>query len=65
MLAAMIEGEPNASWDEGKQAHGFTPDQECFPEPLRHRVNPQGDLLADRTEPIAADFRLGANHAYG
>jgi hypothetical protein len=57
ILAAIIDGEPNAFWDEGKQSHGFTPDQECFPEPLRHRIDPEGKSL-DRTEPIAADFRL-------
>ena len=58
VLAAMIEGEPNASWDVGKQADGFTAEHECFPEPLRHQVDAQGRLLPDRTEPIAADFRL-------
>ncbi len=58
VLAAIIDGEPNASWDRGKQAAGFRPEQECFPEPLRHRVNVEGQLLEDRAEPIAADFRL-------
>jgi hypothetical protein len=58
VLAAMVEGEPNASWDLGKQSHGFRPDQECFPEPLRHRVNTDGVILEARTEPVAADFRL-------
>jgi hypothetical protein len=35
------------------------PDQECFPKPLRHPVDADGNLLEDqRAEPIAADFRL-------
>jgi WD40 repeat protein len=59
VLAAMIEGEPNASWDAGKQAMGFKVGDECFPEAIRHQVAPDGALLDERTEPIAADFRLG------
>jgi WD40 repeat protein len=58
VLAAIIDGEPNVSWDQGKQALGFAPGQECFPEPLRHRVDAEGNLTDERTEPIAADFRL-------
>ena len=58
VIAAIVDGEPNVSWDQGKQAQGFVPAQECFPEPLRHRVDAEGNLLEDRTEPIAADFRL-------
>jgi WD40 repeat protein len=50
ILPAIIAGEPNASRDPGKQADGISPEQECFPEPLRHR---EGSV-----EPIAADFRL-------
>ena len=60
VLAVMIEGEPNASWDAGKQALGFAVEDECFPEALRHAVGPDGSLLGDRTEPIAADFRIGS-----
>lgn len=52
VLAAMIDGIPNASQDP-KQS-----DQECFPEPLRHRVDAQGQLLKEVAEPVAADFRL-------
>ena len=63
VLAVMIEGEPNASWDAGKQAHGFKVDDECFPEAMRHKVSSDGSLLSEQTEPIAADFRLG--HAQG
>jgi WD40 repeat protein len=59
VLAVMIEGEPNASWDAGKQALGFAPNDECFPEAMRHKVGPDGALLSDQAEPIAADFRLG------
>jgi tetratricopeptide (TPR) repeat protein len=57
VLAAIIDGEPNAFWDQGKQSHGFTQEQECFPEPLRHRIDPSGTSMG-KTEPIAADLRL-------
>jgi len=59
ILAVMIEGGPNASWDAGKQKAGFSPFQECFPLPLIHPVSPDGDLIVTETaEPIAADFRV-------
>jgi Na+-transporting methylmalonyl-CoA/oxaloacetate decarboxylase gamma subunit len=58
VLAAMIEGEPNVSRDISKQAQGFKPEKECFPEPLLHGVDKEGRQLAIQTEPIAADFRL-------
>lgn len=53
ILAAIIAGEPNASDDPAK-AHL----EECFPRPLRFRVDGAGLLTAERCEPIAADFRL-------
>lgn len=47
VLAALLHGVPGS------------PDQECFPKPLRHPVDGAGILLEDRrAEPIAADFRL-------
>lgn len=59
VLAVIIKGEPNASWDTGKQKAGISPDAECFPESLRHPVDGEGKLnKAERAEPIAADFRL-------
>lgn len=58
VLAAMIDGEPNASIDEGKQAAGFTAADECFPEALQFEVDNDGTLTPNRTEPIAANFRL-------
>lgn len=59
VLAAMIEGEPNASWDEGKQKAGLQPSRECFPDPLQFLVDARGNLdRSQRAEPIAADFRL-------
>ncbi len=58
VLAMMIRGEPNASEDAGKQRDGIRPDDECFPRSLRHRVNASGCVTGDRTEPVAADFRL-------
>ena len=64
VLAAIIEGEPNVSWDLKKQALGFSASQECFPEPMRHQVAPDGTLREERTEPIAADFRLGTGQGW-
>tara|TARA_R110002096_G_scaffold13623_8_gene48029 strand:- start:557 stop:2707 length:2151 start_codon:yes stop_codon:yes gene_type:complete len=59
ILAVLIEGEPNASWDEGKQRAGFSPYQECFPTPLMHPVAQDGALdETQRAEPIAADLRI-------
>ena len=54
ILAAIIEGEPNASDAPAKGAEG----EECFPEPLRFEVDDAGRLTDRRTEPIAANFRL-------
>jgi|688.fasta_scaffold12570_2 tetratricopeptide (TPR) repeat protein len=59
VLAVLIEGEPNASWDSGKHRTGIDPTRECFPKPLQHPVDPTGKLIeTERAEPIAADFRL-------
>lgn len=58
VLAVLIEGEPNASWDLGMIAAGINPDQECFPTALRHPVDTAGALVtSERAEPIAADLR--------
>ncbi|MCU0748096.1 MAG: TIR domain-containing protein [Akkermansiaceae bacterium] len=47
VLAALLHGVPGSA------------DQECFPKPLRHPVDADGNLLENqRAEPIAADFRL-------
>jgi WD40 repeat protein len=64
VLAVMIEGEPNASWDAGKQAQGFSANQECFSEAMRHKVAADGSLLGEQSEPIAADFRLGTEQGW-
>lgn len=53
VLCCIVDGEPNASDKAGIE------DQECFPEALRYRVDADGGLSADRTEPIAADLRPG------
>ncbi len=59
VLATLLDGEPNVSWDEAKQAQGADPAAECFPAPLRHPVGEDGTLLTDEhAEPIAADLRL-------
>ncbi len=46
IIAAIVDGAPNSK-------------HECFPEPLKHPVEPDGELdRSQRAEPIAADFRL-------
>ncbi|GGP74998.1 toll/interleukin-1 receptor domain-containing protein [Shewanella ulleungensis] len=62
IIAAMIDGEPNASWDLGKQSAGIIPLAECFPVPLQFIVDEHGELTANRAEPIAADFRININN---
>jgi len=53
ILAALIDGVPNSSWNHGDET------RECFPQALMHPVDEQGQLiLSERAEPIAADFRL-------
>lgn len=58
ILAAMIEGEPNASMGNEKSSLGFHPEDECFPKPLQYEVDSSGNLTSQRTEPIAANFRI-------
>ena len=58
MVAVMVEGEPEASRDPGKSAVGIRAEEECFPEVLSRRVNPEGQLLDEGAAPLAADFRL-------
>ncbi|MDF1752010.1 MAG: TIR domain-containing protein [Verrucomicrobiales bacterium] len=59
IVAVLIEGEPNSSWDIGKQKLGFSPFQESFPLPLIHPVLNDGEIdLNSRIEPLAADLRL-------
>lgn len=60
ILAIIIAGEPNAD-DPGKLKHRITPDDECFPLPLRHPILPDGTLdLKQRVEPLAADARINS-----
>jgi MTH538 TIR-like domain (DUF1863)/GYF domain 2 len=55
ILAVIIDGMPNGS----DQLN--TADQECFPPALRYRVNREGQLTDERTEPIAGDLRKGGD----
>ncbi len=55
VLAFIIAGEPNASDDPGSKV------AECFPEAIKYRVGSNGTLTSERTEPIAADARKGAD----
>jgi len=47
IFAFIIDGEPNAEH----------PDNECFPEALRFRLDKDGRLSEERAEPLAADAR--------
>lgn len=61
IIAALIDGEPNASWDLGKQKLGYRAEDECFPVPLQFEYDKNGVRTSKRAEPIAADFRLEEN----
>jgi len=61
IIAAMIDGEPNASWDKNKQENGFKESDECFPAPLQFEYDENGNRTDKRAEPIAADFRIIEN----
>ena len=60
IIAALLYGEPNASWDVSKQSTGFVVDDECFPTPLQFEYE-NGVRSKKRAEPIAADFRINVN----
>lgn len=53
VLAIIVDGEPNGLDKPGME------DIECFPEALRYVVGDDGKLSSERTEPIAADARVG------
>lgn len=53
VLCLIINGEPNAS------DHPERGLQECFPEAVRFRVDPSGQISSVRAEPLAADVRKG------
>ena len=53
VLCLIVDGEPNAS---DKPELGLA---ECFSKALRYRVSLDGQLTAERVEPIAADLRPG------
>ncbi|MGP1345455.1 MAG: toll/interleukin-1 receptor domain-containing protein [Phycisphaerales bacterium] len=55
VLAIILRGEPNATDKPGQE------ELECFAPALRHRIGPDGQLTADRTEPIAGDLRKGGD----
>ncbi|HEX8844618.1 MAG TPA: toll/interleukin-1 receptor domain-containing protein [Pyrinomonadaceae bacterium] len=53
VFCLIVDGEPHASDQPGNGQ------EECFPPAVRFRVNEQGELSEERTEPIAADGRKG------
>jgi tetratricopeptide (TPR) repeat protein len=58
VLAVLIDGEPNTSWDDSKHSLGFSADDECFPTPLQYIYDENGNRTEERAEPIAADLRV-------
>ena len=58
IFCLIVGGEPNATEIPGRE------DEECFPPALRFRLGPDGELSAERTEPIAADARPGKDGKY-
>ncbi|MDM7859808.1 tetratricopeptide repeat protein [Alteromonas sp. ASW11-36] len=61
IIAGIIDGEPNTSLEEGKIKEGFSTKDECFPEPLQFIYDDNGEQTSQRTEPVAADFRVVIN----
>lgn len=57
IIAVILDGEPNASWDLAKRDDGYAATDECFPLPLQFEYNEAGERTEQRAEPIAADFR--------
>jgi tetratricopeptide (TPR) repeat protein len=53
VFCLVVDGEPNATELPGRES------EECFCPALRHRIDSQGQLTAERIEPIAADVRHG------
>jgi WD40 repeat protein len=53
VLCLIVDGEPYAS------DHPEWNLEECFPEPVRYRVDAKARITGERTEPIAADARKG------
>jgi WD40 repeat protein len=53
VLCLIVDGEPYAS------DHPEWGLEECFPEPIRYKVDAQCRVTGERTEPIAADARKG------
>jgi len=55
VLALIVDGEPNASDIPGRDH------RECFPEAMRFRIGPDGNLSDIPAEPIAADYQREAD----
>ena len=53
IFCVIVDGEPNASQMPGRE------DEECFPQALRYKLGPDGELSNEQAEPIAADLRPG------
>jgi tetratricopeptide (TPR) repeat protein len=51
IFALIVDGEPGSSLIPGQE------EQECFPRALIYRIGADGELKAERGEPIAADVR--------
>jgi tetratricopeptide (TPR) repeat protein len=53
IFCLIVDGEPNASTIAGREA------EECFVPALRYKLDADGELTREPTEPIAADLRAG------
>lgn len=59
VFPVIVGGEPNASDWPGREA------EECFPEAARFQIGPDGTVLAEREEPLAADLRANGDDRRG
>jgi tetratricopeptide (TPR) repeat protein len=58
IFALIVDGEPGSSLVPGQE------EQECFPRALIYRMGADGELTAERGEPIAADVRPRKDRPY-
>lgn len=55
IFTVILSGIPNA------ERRGFPADRECLPKSLRYDLSESGEILAERSEPLATDLRPGGD----